>query len=170
MAVPTPSSLPSRSTRSPSADASTARSAKRWRVGTVLVVGLMVMPVVLDRDSFPLSTYPMYSRARPAQVTIPSAIGFDEAGDEHRLTLRVIGASDDPLIVAGELRTAIAQGRAAARCEAIAARASDGLAEDLALVRIEVVMERHDVVAQVTGEPSLLDRTVHADCPLGASS
>ena len=102
------------------------RSRARWIVATVAVVALMVMPVVLDRDSFPLSTYPMYSRARPAEVTIPSAIGFDEAGDEHRLTLRVIGASDDPLIVAGELRTAIAQGRADGRCETIATRASSG--------------------------------------------
>jgi predicted regulator of Ras-like GTPase activity (Roadblock/LC7/MglB family) len=133
------------------------------------VVTLMMLPVVLDRDSFPVSTYPMYSRARPAEVTIPSAIGFDEAGDEHRLTLGVIGASDDPLIVAGELRTAIAQGRADARCAAIAERAGRGLADEFGLVRIEVVMERHDVVAQVTGEPSLLARTVHADCAVGAS-
>ncbi|MET0907927.1 MAG: hypothetical protein ABWZ99_00545 [Ilumatobacteraceae bacterium] len=131
---------------------------------------LMVLPVVLDRDSFPLSTYPMYSRARPEEVTIPSAIGFDEAGDEHRLTLGVIGASDDPLIVAGELRTAIAAGRAQTRCAAIAERAARGLADELGLVRIEVVMERHDVVAQVTGESSLLDRTVHANCALGPSS
>ena len=36
-------------------------------------------------------------------------------GVEHRLSLRLIGASDDPLIVAGELRTAIAQDRAADR-------------------------------------------------------
>ena len=53
-------------------------------------------------------------------MTIPSALGLDEQGDEERLTLRVIGASDDPLIVAGELRTAIRNGRADERCEAIA--------------------------------------------------
>jgi hypothetical protein len=161
MAAPTPSPPP---------EASTDRSRARWTVVTTFVVALMVWPVVVDRDSFPLSTYPMYSRARPAEVTIPSAIGFDEAGGEHRLTLRVIGDSDDPLIVAGELRTAIAQGRAPGRCESIAARASDGLADELGLVRIEVVMERHDVVAQVAGEPSLLDRTVHADCAVEAAS
>ena len=45
-----------------------------------------------------------------------------------------------------------------------------GLADEFGLVRIEVVMERHDVVAQVTGEPSLLDRTVHADCAVGPST
>ena len=82
----------------------------------------------------------------------------------------MIGASDDPLIVAGELRTAIAQGRADDRCRAIADRASTSLVADLDLVRIEVVMERHDVVAQVAGEPSLLERTVHAACTPGAAS
>jgi len=31
-------------------------------------------------------------------------------------------------------------------------------------VTIEVATERHDVVAQVEGESSLLERTVHASC------
>jgi len=133
------------------------------------VIVLMVLPVVIDRDSFPLSTYPMYSSARSEEVTIPTAVGVDQRGGEHRLTLQVIGASDDPLIVAGELRTAIAQDRADERCRAIAERASSSLAE-LDLVRIEVVMERHDVVAQVAGDPSLLERTVHAECAPGVPS
>lgn len=138
-----------------------------WTVATVAVIVAMVTPVILDRDSFPLSTYPMYSRARSVAVTIPTAVGVDGDGSEHRLSLDLIGASDDPLIVAGELRTAIAQGRAADRCRAIAARVSNSPAAELGLVRIEVVMERHNVVDQVTGEPSLLDRTIHAHCALG---
>jgi hypothetical protein len=136
----------------------------------VTAVVLLLLPVLIDRDSFPLSTYPMYARARTAEVTIPTAIGIDRDGDEHRLTLQVIGASDDPLIVAGELRTAIAQDRAADRCRAIATRASDSLVAELDLVRVEVVMERHDVVGQVAGEQSLLARTVHAACAPEATS
>ncbi len=128
------------------------------------------MPVVIDRDSFPLSTYPMYSRARTAEVTIPSAIAIDDDGGEHRLGLQVIGASDDPLIVAGELRAAIARDRAADRCRSIAERVSPSLVAELDLIRIEVVMERHDAVAQVAGESSLLDRTVHATCAPEAAS
>ena len=54
-----------------------ASNGRWWRVGTVVVVGVMLLPVVLDRDSFPLSTYPMYSRARTAEVTIPTR-------DRHR--------------------------------------------------------------------------------------
>jgi hypothetical protein len=78
--------------------------------------------------------------------------------------LEVIGASDDPLIVAGELRSAIRNDAADERCVEIAGRAARwaGLPDDA--VVIEVVTERHDVVDRARGEPSLLDRTVHASC------
>jgi hypothetical protein len=164
MTAPTSASPPA-----PAPDPSIGRRRTWWTLATSLVIVLMVVPVVVDRDSFPLSTYPMYSSARSGDVTIPTAVGVDQRGAEHRLTLQVIGASDDPLIVAGELRTAIRQNRADERCQAIAERASSSLGE-LDLVRIEVVMERHDVVAQVAGEPSLLERTVHAECSPGAPS
>jgi hypothetical protein len=149
-----------------------------WRIGGALVVVLMLAPVVFDRDSFPLSTYPMYSSARPAVVAIPTAVGIDSSGAEHRLSLRLIGASDDPLIVAGELRTAMADDRADSRCREIAERVahsrraedrSDAPARPSDLVAVEVVMERHDVVAHVTGRPSLRSREVHATCPTGGS-
>jgi hypothetical protein len=130
------------------------------------VVGALIAPVVLDRDGFPLSTYPMYSRARGDAVTFATAQAVDASGMVATLTLAVIGDSDDPLIVAGELREAIRDGRAQQRCVEIALRAAewDGLAPGTAT--IEVVTERHDVVAQVEGASSLLDRTVHASCPV----
>ena len=131
---------------------------------TAGVVGALVAPVVLDRDGFPLSTYPMYSRARGNAVTFATAQAVDDAGSTTTLTLGVIGDSDDPLIVAGELRDAIRDGRAQQRCAEIALRAAewDDLPPDT--TTIDVVTERHDVVAQVEGDPSLLDRTVHASC------
>ena len=131
---------------------------------TAAVVGALVAPVALDRDGFPLSTYPMYSSARGDQVTLATAQAVDAEGGASTLTLGVIGESDDPLVVAGELRDAIGDGRARQRCEDIAGRAArwDGLPRDT--VAIEVVTERHDVVAQVEGSDSLVDRTVHARC------
>ena len=141
----------------------------------MLVVAAMVAPVVLDRDDFPLSTYPMYSRARLREQSLVTAVGVDAAGDRSRLSLQVIGASDDPLIVAAELRSAIADHRADEQCAAIAARlaaraASPGATSSgeggapPSTVAVEVVTERVDVVAEVLGEPSVLDRTVHARC------
>jgi hypothetical protein len=131
---------------------------------TAGVVGALVAPVVADRDGFPLSTYPMYSRSRGDAVTFATAQAVADDGGAATLTLAVIGDSDDPLIVAGELRDAIRDGRAPQRCDEIARRASrwDGLPADA--VSIEIVTERHDVVAQVEGSPSLLERTVHASC------
>jgi hypothetical protein len=135
---------------------------------TAGVVGALVAPVVLDRDGFPLSTYPMYSRSRGDAVTFATAQALDASGTATALTLAVIGDSDDPLIVAGELRDAIRDGRAQQRCLEIALRAAawDDLPPDTAT--IEVVTERHDVVAQVEGASSLLDRTVHASCAVSS--
>jgi hypothetical protein len=133
---------------------------------TAGVVGALTAPVVLDRDGFPLSTYPMYSRARGDAVTLATAQAVDASGMVATLTLAVIGDSDDPLIVAGELRNAIRDGRAQQRCVEIALRAAewDGLPPGTAT--IDVVTERHDVVAHVEGASSLLERTVHASCPV----
>jgi hypothetical protein len=135
---------------------------------TAGVVGALVAPVVLDRDGFPLSTYPMYSRSRGDAVTFATAQAVHSSGMVTALTLAVIGDSDDPLIVAGELRDAIRDGRAQQRCLEIAVRAAewDGLPPDTAT--IDVVTERHDVVAQVEGASSLLDRTVHASCAVSS--
>jgi hypothetical protein len=106
----------------------------------------------------------MYARARGVEVTFATARATTDDGEMSTLSLEVIGDSDDPLIVAGELRDAIRDGRAAQRCDEIARRASawSGLPADGA--RIEVVTERHDVVVQVEGGDSLLDRRVHASC------
>jgi len=128
------------------------------------VVAALVAPVAFDRDGFPLSTYPMYSRARGQAVTFATAQAVDENGNASALTLAVIGDSDDPLIVAGELRTSIRNDRADERCEEIARRAAAWSGLAAASSTIEVVTERHDVVVQVKGGDSLLERTVHASC------
>lgn len=136
---------------------------------TATVIGALVAPVMLDRDSFPLSTYPMYSRVRGDEVTLATAQAVDAQGTLSALTLRVIGDSDDPLVVAGELRAALRDGRADDRCVEIADRARvwAGLPSDV--VAVEVVTERHDVIARVRGESSLIDRTVQARCEVGQS-
>ncbi len=141
----------------------------RWSMATVLVVVALLVPVAVDHDSFPLSTYPMYASARPPRVELPTAVGVDAGGGTHRLSLALIGASDDPLIVAGELREAIGRGHAEQRCEEIARRLVDAGAtakDGEPLVVVEVVTERRDVVASVRDQDSLLGRSVEARCAL----
>jgi len=135
---------------------------------TGLVMGALVAPVLVDADGYPLSTYPMYSRARGEAVTFATAQAIGTDGSASSLSLRVVGDSDDPLIVAGELREAIRTGRADERCVEIAARASgwSELPDDTEA--IEVVIERHDVIARAQGRESLADRTVHARCEVSS--
>lgn len=134
---------------------------------TITVALLLVAPVLVDRDGFPLSTYPMYARTRGDVVGFVTAYGVDAAGVRHELSMATIGESDDPLVVAGELRAAIRAGSADRRCAEIAARASD---MSVPLRSIEVVTERYEVVERVAGSADPVDRTVHASCPAEAAS
>lgn len=137
----------------------------RRAVRSVSVVGVLaalVAPVVADRDSFPLSTYPMYARNRSTEVSFVTAQGVGVDDRLSPLSLGVIGDSDDPLVVAGELRAAIRRDGAAQRCREIAARVSDPT-----VLHVEVVTERHDTVQRLEGDDSLVRRTVHARCPVG---
>ena len=141
------------------------RSGRWWRRAVAAAtVGLLFLPVALDRDGLPLSTYPMYSRARSQTVTFATAAGVDGDGRSVELSLETVGASDDPLVVVGELRAAIRDGTADRRCREIAARVD----ADGEVVAVEVVTETHDVVARVADEPSVLDREVHATCEVPA--
>ncbi len=137
---------------------------------TGAMTAALIAPVVVDRDGYPLSTYPMYARARPATVVLATAQGIDADGDRQRLSAGEIGDSDDPLIIAGELRQAISDGRADERCAEIAARVDDRRSSSeasAAVTTIEIVTERHDVIARARGDDGLLEREVHASCEVG---
>lgn len=126
------------------------------------VIALLAAPVLADRDSFPLSTYPMYAGTRDDEVSFVTAQGVDSSGDIVSLSLGTIGASDDPLVVAGELRDIVRLDRAESRCREIASRV-DGRDLD-GIEAVEVVTERHDTITSLEGGDSLIDRTVHARC------
>lgn len=131
---------------------------------TGAVVAALFLPVALDRDGLPLSTYPMYSSARPAEVTLVTAYGLDAVGERSTLSLGVIGNSDDPLVVAGELRSAVRGGRAEDRCDEIAGRAAVSGSVSEAVVEVEIVSERYDVVDRVDSSAPPIERTIHATC------
>ena len=140
---------------------------RRWALATAAVVVALIAPVLFDHDSFPLSTYPMYAQARADRVTLPTAVGVDADGGIGRLSLGLIGGSDDPLVVAGELRESIARDAADERCDEIARRVAAAGATGPAgvrLVAVEVVVEHHDVVDQAVGDPPPIRRDVQARC------
>jgi len=140
-----------------------ALTRRRRLVATSAIVAALIAPVALDLDSFPLSTYPMYSRARSSESTLITARGITNDGATRQLTPTLIGDSDDPLVVVGRLRAALSAGRGDVRCAEIATRVSgrDALAD---VASIEIVAERHDTVARTLDEGSLIEREVRATC------
>jgi hypothetical protein len=134
----------------------------------VAVLAAVISPALRNHDSFPLSTYPMYAGTRGRAVSIATAVGVDAAGRTHYLSLSSIADTDDPLIAESAVRRAINSGQAGALCAQIAARLDGGAAASGgAIERVEVVDERHDVVARAARHHSLLGRSVHATCAAG---
>jgi hypothetical protein len=132
----------------------------------VAVLAAVVSPAFRLRDSYPLSTYPVYATARARTGVLNTAIGIDIDGDWHRLSLGLIADTDDPLIAEDRVGDAIRDGRSDALCVAIASRAAEaGSAdENPRLAAIEVVRERLDLVQVAAEGAPPLSRTVHARC------
>src|SRR5262249_40877964 len=114
-----------------------------WRrVVLVAVLAAVISPALRDRDSFPLSTYPMYAGTRGRVVSIATAVGVDATGRAHYLSLSSIADTDDPLIAESAVRHAINTGRAGALCVQIAERLGGrSTTSKPTIERVEVVDE-----------------------------
>jgi hypothetical protein len=126
----------------------------------VAVVIALVWPAPAGRDSFPLSNYPMFAAARPAETTFRTAVGVDTTGDVVRLSPRTISGTDQVIQAAATIRRAIENETTDALCDEIAARHS-GRA-----VTVEVVTERYDTIAWFDGQTEPIERVLHARCPV----
>ena len=121
---------------------------------------LAAAPVVRSPadDSFPLSTYPMFSLARPRETTVSSAAGYDAAGARLRLSPRVVGGTGEVIQAAGTIVQAIRDETTAALCEEILTNVPT------AAVAVEIVTETYDVIGYFDGDEDPLERTIHARC------
>lgn len=103
-------------------------------------------------DSYPLSTYPMFSIDRGAVSQVATVVGVDEAGEEARLTPGLIGGTDEPMLAVATASRA-ARGTPAEQrrlCEQVAGRVARSGRDEVVAVRLQV--EVHDSVAHVTGD------------------
>jgi hypothetical protein len=134
---------------------------RRWSVYAIAGIAVVAVaaPGVSDRDSFPLSNYPMFSYDRGRITSFDTAVGVDEQGRLSRLSPEEIAGGYEPMLAAETVSKAVRNGTADGLCSEIAARTRD---DDV--VRIEVVTETYDTVRWFDGEESPLDRTVHAAC------
>ncbi|NNE72557.1 MAG: hypothetical protein HKN26_02740 [Acidimicrobiales bacterium] len=128
--------------------------AGRWIVGLAITAALLA-PVALDRDGFPLSTYPMYATSRGETIELVTARAIDADGRPIRLSIDDLARTDDPLIARSQLRRQAAADPDAL-CRAIAERSG--------AATVTVVREQHDVLARAEGEPSVLASTTLAEC------
>ena len=113
-------------------------------------------------DSFPLSTYPMFSGRQSSEANIAHVVGLTEDGE--RVILPPEAVANDEVIQAYEtVRQAIAQG--AAGSDALCAEAA-GWAGDhrSSVVSVQVVTDRFDAVAYFDGDREPKESTVHTRC------
>lgn len=110
-------------------------------------------------DSFPLSTYPMFSGRQSPEANIPHAIAVSHDGERSVLPPSAI-FNDEVIQAIQTLRQAIAAGTEATLdlCEQIAARAGPDAA------RVEIVTDRYNAIDYFRGDKTPLASTLHAEC------
>ena len=135
-------------------------------VVSVAALALVFSPVQRpsQRDSYPLSTYPMFSYDRGRESALPTAVGVTGEGQLRRLSPELISGGYEPVRAFATVEASIVNGDTPELCLEIAERTSKSRDSDL--VAIEVVTEVHDVVAWFEGQKEPSQRIVHARCPI----
>jgi hypothetical protein len=144
------------------------RRARAYAI-TVFVLALVFSPVVRpgQPDSYPLSTYPMFSYDRGRESSLPTAVGITGDEQQRRLSPELISGGYEPIHAFATVEASIANGDTADLCREIAVRTARRGMPDV--VAIEVVTEVHDVIAWFEGNEEPSQRTVHARCDVDAS-
>lgn len=135
------------------------------------------------RDSFPLSTYPMFSEDRKAHARVPHVAGFSAEGERilpHHQHFGAGGLNQ----VRKQIARMVRQGRAvevaqryADSLQAQRGRSTRGTSPGAArrrreapIVRVEVVRSRFAFDAYYAGDTLPQTETVHARCAVGGTA
>jgi hypothetical protein len=130
-----------------------------WRVWvTAVIVAVLVSPTLRDRDSFPLSTYPMYANVRSEAEDFIVVTALDQAGNQRALSMQIVAQTDDPLIARGVLDNAVRADALADLCQQIAARSAPWTRT------VIITRERHRLVDVANGDPSLVQGATLERC------
>jgi hypothetical protein len=131
-------------------------------LGGALLLAAVLGPGLLgSADSFPLSTYPMFSRQRPARSWVATVRGFTANGRSDRIPAEVISSSE-PMQAVATLNRALRSGRKATAqlCRDIAVRVPKDY------VRLEIRREQYSTQGFFRGEDEALRTRVAARCPV----
>ncbi len=129
-----------------------------------VLIAAVLWPVLgsPQSDSFPFSTYPMFSGRRSANVSIAHVVAIDAAGNTAALPPEALGTGE--VIQAFEtVRQAIRQGSAstASLCSEVAEWARDHRGE---AVSIAVVTDTYDGIDYFEGATEPLTSVTHHTC------
>lgn len=113
-----------------------------------------------ELDSLPWSNYPMFAHERDRVTGFYVAIRVDPDGAEHRLDLRAVGGTDQPVQAAMTVAQAVRTGQADQLCSEVAERVEQPGA-------VEILSVRYDAPGWFDGRREPISRTVHARCPTG---
>lgn len=110
---------------------------------SAVLIAATVWPALRDppRDSFPLSTYPMFSALRE-RPWIDTVVGFDADDREHRIGPELV-ANAEVMQAAQTISKAIRRKQAGRLCEQIAARVASNSAHS-DVVRLEIQSRQFD--------------------------
>ena len=112
----------------------------------VATLGIVCWPVVWKpgRDSFPLSSYPMFARSRTtSELRMEYIVGRDSDGKMVPLGPKLV-ANGEVLQAKVTIASAVARDGGRSLCRDIATRLAE--AGDSSVVRVEVLRGRHDTI------------------------
>ncbi|MDG2112946.1 MAG: hypothetical protein P8N02_10075 [Actinomycetota bacterium] len=148
----------------------------RAMIISLLLAGLVLWPIVRRPlpDSFPHSTYPMFSENREPVADIELALGQDIDGADISLSPELIAGTEEVIVAGSLIRTTVRSGEARVvdLCHSIAARIADTDRSDIArpdiaapqIVEVVIRTDRLDAVAWFAGDRTPLSSTVHGSC------
>lgn len=151
----------------------------RHYVGPMSTVNVQKM----EQDSFPLSTFPMFSEDRRGRVIVPHVIGLSEDGERILPHYSHYGAGG-----LNQVRKQIARDVRSGRAAPVAQRFADSLAQppeaggsteietmrrierEARIVRVEVVRSRFVFDEYFAGQRIPRSETIHARCAVGGTA
>jgi hypothetical protein len=134
------------------------------------VIAATAYPALLDpsEDSFPLSTYPMFSRPKPRTTSVTAAVAVGSGGFERPIPPGYV-ANSEAMQALQTIRKSVRAGRESARelCRAIAGRIVAAGDDDFRpAAEVVLVTTRVDSIKYLGGDRTPIGRRVHARCEL----